>query len=187
LDQYATLFERLRVTQWSEFEHAVKEAGATAGRLAGTIGSRNDRRTKKGNPMCILSVSDASGGYEVIAFSEQVSAFSDVLQPGANVVLNVEADERPDGISLRLVSAEPIAGLAEKVGKRLTVFAGDAKCLAPIRTQLKPGGEGLVSFIVIRDAGLKEYEIELRGKFRLTPELAGSIKAMDGVVDARLT
>ena len=187
LDQYAALFERLRVTPWTDFEHAVKEAGATAGRLAGTIATRNDRRTKKGTPMCILSLSDASGGYEVIAFSEQVSQFSDVLQPGANVVLNVEADERPDGISLRLSSAEPIAGLAEKVGKRLTVFAGDAKCLAPIRSQLKPGGEGLVSFIVIRDAGLKEYEVELRGKFRLTPELAGSIKAMEGVVDARLS
>ena len=121
------------------------------------------------------------------AFSEQVSQFSNVLQPGANVVLNVEADERPDGVSLRLVSAEPIADVAERVGRRLTVFAGDAKCLAPIRTQLKLGGEGVVSFIVIRDAGQKEYEIELKGKYRLTPELAGSIKAMDGVVDARLS
>jgi len=187
LDQYAELFDRLRVTPYSDFEHAVKEAGATAGRLAGTIGSRNDRRTKKGTPMCILSLSDASGAYEVIAFSEQIGQYSDVLQPGANVVLNVVADERPDGISLRLESAEPIAGLAEKVGRRLTVFAGDAKCLAPIRTQLKLGGEGIVSFIVIREAGLKEYEIELKGKYRLTPELTGSIKAMDGVVDARLS
>ena len=42
-------------------------------------------------------------------------------------------------------------------------------------------------FIVIREAGLKEYEIELKGKYRLTPELTGSIKAMDGVVDARLS
>jgi DNA polymerase-3 subunit alpha len=165
----------------------VKEAGATGGRLAGTIGSRNDRRTKKGTPMCILTVSDASGGYEVIAFSEQLSQFSGMLQPGANVVFNVVADERPDGISIRLESAELIADLAERAGKRLTVFAGDAKCLAPIRTQLKLGGEGVVSFIVIRDAGQKEYEIELKGKYRLTPELTGSIKAMDGVVDARLS
>lgn len=187
LDQYAALFERLRVTPWSDFEHAVKEAGASAGRLAGTISSRNDRRTKKGTPMCILSVSDASGGYEVIAFSEQVSQYSSILQPGANVILTVQADERPDGISLRLEAAQPIAEAAEKAGKRLTVFAGDAKCLAPIRTQLQLGGEGVVSFIVIRDAGLKEYEIELKGKYRLTPELTGSIKAMDGVVDARLS
>ena len=41
-------------------------------------------------------------------------------------------------------------------------------------------------FIVIRDAGAKEYEIELKGGYRLSAEIAGSIKAMDGVVDVRL-
>ena len=187
LDQYAELFDRLRVQPWIDFERAVKEAGARAGRLAGTIASRNDRRTKKGTPMAILTLSDASGSYEVIAFSEQIGQFGDILQPGRSVVLTIEADERPDGISLRLGSAEPIEGLAEKVGKRLTVFAGSEKCLAPIRSQLKPGGEGLVSFIVIRDGGAKEFEIELKGGYRLTPEFAGAIKALDGVMDVRLS
>jgi DNA polymerase-3 subunit alpha len=186
LDQYAELFDRLRVTPYSDFERAVKEADARAGRLAGTIATRNDRRTKKGTPMAIISLSDASGGYEVIAFSEQISQFTNVLQPGKSVVLTVEADERPDGISLRLINAEPIDGLAEKIGRRLTVFAGSEKCLAPIHSQLKPGGEGQVSFIVIRDAGAKEYEIELKGGYRLSAEIAGSIKAMEGVVDVRL-
>jgi DNA polymerase-3 subunit alpha len=186
LDQYAELFDRLRVTPYADFERAVKEADARAGRLAGTIATRNDRRTKKGTPMAIISLSDASGGYEVIAFSEQISQFTNVLQPGKSVVLTVEADERPDGISLRLINAEPIDGLAEKIGRRLTVFAGSEKCLAPIASQLKPGGEGQVSFIVIRDAGAKEYEIELKGGYRLSAEIAGSIKAMEGVVDVRL-
>lgn len=187
LDQYAELFDRLRVQPYGHFERAVKEAGARAGRLAGTIATRNDRRTKKGTPMVILSLSDQSGSYEVIAFSEQVAQFSDLLQPGASLVLNVEADERPDGISLRLISADPIDGLAAKIGRRLTVFAGDAKCLAPIRSQLKPGGEGQVSFIVIRDNGAREYEIELKGGYRLSPELAGAVKSLDGVVDVRLS
>lgn len=186
LDQYAELFDRLRVQPYADFERAVKEADARAGRLAGTIATRNDRRTKKGTPMAILGLSDASGGYEVIVFSEQITQFSNVLQPGKSVVLTVEADERPDGISLRLSNAELIEGLAEKIGRRLTVFAGSEKCLGPIHSQLKPGGEGQVSFIVIRDAGAKEYEIELKGGYRLSAEIAGSIKAMDGVVDVRL-
>ncbi len=186
LDQYAELFDRLRVQPYTDFERAVKEADARAGRVAGTIASRNDRRTKKGTPMAILSLSDASGGYEVVVFSEQLALYSDVIQPGKSVVLNVEADERPDGVSLRLISAQPIEGLAEKVGRRLTVFAGSDKCLGAIRSQLRPGGEGQVSFIVSRDNGAREYEIELKGSYRLTPELAGAVKAMDGVVDVRL-
>ena len=112
--------------------------------------------------------------------------FGPVLSVGKSVILNVEADERPDGISLRLLSAAPIEKEAEKLGKRLTVFAGSEKCLAPIRSQLKSGGEGSISFIVIRDEGRAEFEIELPGSFRLTPELAGGIKALEGVVDVRL-
>lgn len=186
LDHYAELFDRLRVQSYVSFEHAVKEDGARAGRLAGTIASRTDRRTKKGTPMAILALSDPSGGYEVLVFSEQLTQFSALLVPGRSVVLTVEADERPDGISLRLGSIDPIEGLAERIGRRLTVFAASEACLQPIQAQLKPGGEGQVSFIVSRDNGAREYEIELKGKFRVSPELAGAVKALEGVVDVRL-
>ncbi|SFZ82032.1 DNA polymerase-3 subunit alpha [Devosia enhydra] len=186
LDEYAGLFEKLRVQSWVDFERAVKEGYTRAGRLAGSIGARNDRRTRKGAPMSILTLSDPSGTYECIVFSEQIGTLSDVLQPGASVILTVEADERPDGVSLRLIGAESITAASEKLGRRLTVFAGDASCLQPIRAQLRPGGEGVVSFIVIRDGGSREYEIELKERYRVTPELAGGIKALPGVTDVRL-
>jgi DNA polymerase-3 subunit alpha len=186
LDAYSDLFERLRVQRWGDFERAVKEAGASAGRLAGTVSARQDRRTRKGTPMMILTLSDQSGSYECIAFSEQINQFGGLLQVGNSVLLQVGADERAEGVSLRLLDAQPLAQVAEKVGRRLTVFAADSKCLPPIRAQLKPGGEGQVSFVVIRDGGAREYEIELPGSFRLTSEIAGGIKALEGVTDVRL-
>ena len=161
--------------------------GARAGRLAGTISSRNDRRTRKGTPMAIMTLSDPSGSFECIAFSEQISQFGEVLGAGKSVILTVEADERPDGISLRLISAEALDQAAEKVGRRLTVFAGNERCLPSIRSQLKLGGEGQVTFVVSREQGAKEYEIELKGGYRLSAELAGGIKSLDGVVDVRLS
>ena len=186
LDAYADLFEKLRVQQWLEFEHAVGE-GAAAGRLAGTIAARQDRRTRKGSPMVILTLSDQSGSYECLVFDEQIQAFGKHFEVGRSLIVQVGADQRPDGVSLRLLSAQPIEEAADKVGRRLTVFAGNEKCLPPIRSQLKPGGEGAVSFIVIRDGGAREYEIELPGTFRLSAEIAGGIKALDGVTDVRLS
>ncbi|MEO8685850.1 MAG: OB-fold nucleic acid binding domain-containing protein, partial [Devosia sp.] len=159
--------------------------GASAGRLAGTISGRQDRRTRKGTPMMILTLSDQSGSYEVIAFSEQINEFGSILSPGKSVILQVGADERAEGISMRLLSAEPIEGIAEKVERRLTVFADDPVALGPISAQLKRGGEGSVNFVVIRDGGAREYEIELPGSYRLTAEVAGGIKALAGVMDVR--
>jgi DNA polymerase-3 subunit alpha len=187
LDQYADLFEKLKVRRWLDFEREVKEDGVGAGKLAGTISSRNDRRTRKGTPMAIMTLSDTTGSFECIAFSEQLAAYNDILKVGSSILIGVEADDRPDGIGLRLISAESIEKASEKIGKRLTVFAGSDKCLSTIRTQLKSGGDGQVIFIVSRDKGAKEYEIELPGGFRISPELAGGIKSLDGVVDVRLS
>ena len=86
-----------------------------------------------------------------------------------------------------MISAQPIEEAASRLGRRLVVFAGSERCLGPIRSQLKPGGEGSLSFVVIRDGGAREYEIEVPGGFRLSPEIAGGIKSLDGVVDVRLS
>jgi DNA polymerase III subunit alpha len=186
LDQYAAHFERLKVTPWAEFERAIKERGATAGRIAGTIAARSDRRTKKGAPMLSMTLSDPSGSFDVIAFSEQVMQFGPVLTPGKSVILNVEADDRPDGVSLRLISARPIEEEAEKLGRLIEIEADSAECLASIKAQLKGGGDGKVKFIVTRDRATRLYEIDIPGGFRLSPELAGGIKSLEGVVDVRL-
>ncbi len=184
LDGYTEIFERLRVQRWSDFERAVKD-GASAGRLAGTISSRQDRRTRKGTPMMILSLSDQSGVFEIIAFSEQINEFGALLQPGRSVILQVGADERAEGVSLRLLSAQTLDGIADRIQRSLTIFVGQEKALVPIQAQLKRGGEGSVNFVVIRDDGAREYEIELPGNYRLTTEIAGGIKALDGVTDVK--
>jgi DNA polymerase-3 subunit alpha len=187
LDEYAPHFARLKVTPWAEVERAITERGATAARLAGTVSARSDRRTRKGAPMLSMTLSDPSGSYDVIAFSEQVVEFGPVLSVGRSVVLNVEADQRPDGISLRLISARPIEEEASRLGRLLEIEADSARCLASIRAQLKPGGEGRVRFVVSRDRATRLYEIDVPGAFRLTPELAGGIKSLEGVVDVRLS
>ncbi|KKC39339.1 DNA polymerase III subunit alpha [Devosia epidermidihirudinis] len=184
LDAYADMFEKLRVQRWADFERAVKD-GAGAGRLAGTISGRQDRRTKKGTPMMILTLSDQTGSFEVVAFSEQIALYGAFLLPGKSVILEVAAEERAEGVSLRLGGAKAMEGIEDTIERRLTVFAGDVKALGPINAQLKRGGEGKVSFVVIRDEGAREYEIALPGSYRLTAEVAGGIKALEGVTDVR--
>ncbi|MBJ6986348.1 MULTISPECIES: DNA polymerase III subunit alpha [unclassified Devosia] len=184
LDAYTDMFEKLRVQKWADFERAVKD-GAGAGRLAGTVASRQDRRTKKGTPMMILSLSDQTGTFECIAFSEQIKDFGELLQPGRSVVLQVGADERDGNVSLRLVSAQPIEGMAERIERQLTIFVEDREALGPTAAQLKRGGNGAVNFVVIRDGGAREYEIELPGKYQVTAEVAGGIKSLPGITDVR--
>ena len=82
LDDYATVLKRLRVQTWAEFSRAVK-TGATAGKVAATVVSRMERRTKTGNKMGIMGLSDPTGHFEAVLFSEGLAQYREVLEPGA--------------------------------------------------------------------------------------------------------
>ena len=81
LDDYAAALKRLRVQPWSEFARAVK-AGASAGRVAGTVVARTERRTRNGTKMGIIGLSDPSGHYEAVLFAEGLAQYRDLLEPG---------------------------------------------------------------------------------------------------------
>ncbi|MEX0859857.1 MAG: OB-fold nucleic acid binding domain-containing protein, partial [Cucumibacter sp.] len=186
LDAYKSLFADMRVQSWAEFERAVK-AGVGAGRLAGTVTSRDDRRTRRGSAMALLTFSDPSGTYECFAFSDTLVQFGELIETGRSAIIEVEAEARPDGVRMTLIRAQAIEAAAEKLSRRLTIFAGDEKCLPHVRARLERGGEGVVSLVLIREAGEREYEIELPGGYRVSPELASAIRGLPGVTDARLS
>ena len=75
LDDYAAALKRLRVQSWAEFARAVKD-GAGAGRVAGTVVARTERRTRTGSKMGIIGLSDPTGHYEAVIFAEGLAAIS---------------------------------------------------------------------------------------------------------------
>ena len=186
LDPYSNLFGALGVKSYIEFEAEVRDRGGSARKLAGTVVSRSDRRTRKGTPMMVVTLSDPSGSYEVIGFSEDVQKFGPMLQSGANVIVGVEGEERDDGVSLRIQTLQLLDEAAQKVGKFLEIEVDDIKGLEPIRKQLKPGGNGRIKFVVAREQGRRLYEIDIGNNWQVNPALAGAIKSFDGVVDVRL-
>jgi DNA polymerase-3 subunit alpha len=186
LDEYSGLFKAMGVWTYQELEAEVRDRGGSARKLAGTVTSRSDRRTKKGTPMMLVKLSDQTGSYEVIGFSEEVQAFGAMLQPGANVIIGVNADERDDGISIKVQSVQPLDQAAQKAGKFLEIELDDDKSLDAIRKQLKPGGNGRIMMRIAREQGRKLYEIDIGAGWQINPALAGAIKSFDGVVDVRL-
>lgn len=107
LDEYKAELAKLRVQTHAEFAAAVKR-GATAGRLAGSVTSFSTRRTRTGNQMGIAVFSDSSGQYEAVMFSETLAQYRDALGEGRPVVITVAAEDRPEGMSLRLQTVQPL-------------------------------------------------------------------------------
>ena len=126
---------------WAEFSAAVKR-GATAGRLAGTVTSKQERKTRTGNKMGVVQFSDVSGQYEAVLFSEGLAQYRDLLEPGKSVVITVSAEDRPEGINLRIQTVESLENLASKVQKSLRIFLRDAGPVGTLASQLGDQGRG---------------------------------------------
>ncbi|PLU79134.1 hypothetical protein BMJ22_18675, partial [Sinorhizobium medicae] len=62
----------------------------------------------------------------------------------------------------------------------------DCGPLRSIASHLNARGDGLVSFIVIKDNGQREIEVELSEKYRISPEIAAALRSAPGVVDVEL-
>jgi DNA polymerase-3 subunit alpha len=196
LDDYAAALKRLRVQSWAEFSRAVK-AGAGAGRVAGTVVSRTERRTRTGSKMGIIGLSDPSGHYEAVLFAEGLAQYRDLLEPGTAVLLFLTAEVQAEEVRARIQKVEPLDEAAAKMQKGLRVFlrneepiAGVARRLeATPKTTSKNGGprngaeqaDGEVSVVLLLQNG-SEVEVKLPGRFKVSPQIAGAIKAVAGVV-----
>ncbi|MDB5624777.1 MAG: polymerase subunit alpha [Tardiphaga sp.] len=184
LDDYAAVLKRLRVQSWAEFSRAVK-SGATAGKVAATVVSRMERRTKTGNKMGIFGLSDPTGHFEAIVFSEGLAQFRDVLEPGAAVLLQLGAELQGEDVRARIINAEPLDAAAAKTQKGLRIVVRDTKPLDSIAARLassaaRGAGGGDVSLVLRLDLQT-EIEFKLDGRFQVSPQIAGAIKAVHGV------
>ena len=185
LDEYADALAKLRVQNWSSFENSVKK-GATAGRLAGTVTAMQERKTRKGNRMGIVTISDPSGQFEALLFSEALMQYRDMLEVGKSVVIHVEAEDNPEGISVLVQSVRSLSEATRNVQKTMRIFLRDKKPLESLKHQLRGSGEGDVSLILLLGTGQTEVEIKLQGTFGISPQIASALKTIPGVIEVEL-
>jgi len=185
LDEYRDMLTKMRVQLYAEFETSVRN-GATAGRLAGTITGKQERKTRQGKAMGIIMISDPSGQYEGVIFEEALHRFRDDLQVGQSVILLVGADMRPEGVSVRIQSVEPLEKVASREQRDLTIFLRDDSPVKNLSPLLSKRGNSRVSFVVIKDNGAREVEVQLRERYEVSSKLQSAMKAVPGVLDVEL-
>ncbi|MEL6751578.1 MAG: DNA polymerase III subunit alpha, partial [Pseudomonadota bacterium] len=144
LDEYEKLLQRLRLRKWSEFERDVKR-GQKPRQIAGTVAALQKRRTRSGAMMANLLLSDPSGQFEAAVFSDQLDAHRDLLEVGRSLLVNVSAENEPEGVSLRVNAVQALENVAKQQDHQLYVFVRDAAPLHSIKKRIDGNGQGRVS------------------------------------------
>jgi DNA polymerase-3 subunit alpha len=186
LDEYGPLLDKLRVQKWVDFCRSVR-SGAAVGRVAATVLDRIERRTKSGSKMGILMLSDQTGHFEAIIFSEGLQLYRDLLEPGRAVALVLQASLEGDEVRARIQSAEPLEEAVSKHQKGMRIFLRNDMPIVSIKERLAQRGEGEVSLVLILDDGEREVEVKLPGRYHASPQIAGALRAVPGIVHVEVS
>ncbi len=205
LDDYEQVLRRLRIQTYAQFLADVQtkvpdESDAPAPssngrerrgpihatRLAGVVSDHYERRTRDGRAMAIIKLTDHSGLYEVAAYEEQIEDVRMLVKPGRSLLLNVAGRMNEGDLRLQVKGLETLDDVAKTSVQRLQIFVRSAQTVSALATLLTRGSRGEVSVIVMDGQEAQEIEISLPGSFAVTPQVAGAVRALQGVEHAEL-
>ena len=191
LDEYEHVLKRLRVQRFADFAQTVRANGTGVAKVAVSVIDKSERRTKSGNKMGIVNLSDPSGQFEAVLFSEGLQRYRDLLEPGRALVLRLSAVLDGEDVRPRIEDAEVLDDLASRQKQDLLVYLRDDRALTSIAERVRPRADGAkadgkVSLVMILDDGAQEVEIELPGRYPVNQQIANAVRAAPGVVSVEL-
>jgi len=98
------------------------------------------------------------------------------------VLVEVRAGVDGEELRVRIETVELLDDAAARIGHSLRLYLRDAAAIEPVARCLSEPGDSQVSLIAALEPQGREVEIRLPGRYRTTPEVAGAIKTVPGVM-----
>jgi DNA polymerase-3 subunit alpha len=185
LDTYRTALRKLGVVSSAAITDRAR-GGVGRMRLAGTVVAVKNGRTKTGNLMAWVRLSDAAGSYEVTFFSETLARAGDLLEEGAALLVDTEARMDGDNVRLTASTVEKLEKAAAGIAGGIRLWLDQAEAVIRVREVLTREGRGRGRVIVVPVTGPgQEVEIALPGGFNVSPRLMQAMKVLPGVADVQ--
>ena len=189
LDDYMPALKRKKCMTLEEVSQKV-QGGAFVAKMAGSVSSRQERKSQRGNRFAFVQLSDPTGLYEVTMFSEVLEASRDFLDSGSNVVITADATYEGEQLKLLARTVQPVDGVvADAGGAGLRIFIEEDMAIAAVaglleraRGEAKMKGRGPVSLCLLSPDLPGEVDVLLGEDFPVNPQIKGALKSLDGVL-----
>jgi DNA polymerase III subunit alpha len=167
---------------------AAAEGGPLVAKIAGSVSTRSEKKSARGNRYAFVGLSDPTGLYEVTVFSDVLDQSRQHLEAGCNVVLTVEATLEGETLKLLARTVAPVDAVADDApAAGLRIHLDRAEAAAAVAALLArvtaDGGKSRAPVrICVPDDKGREIDVALPGAFPVTAKVRGAIKAIGGVL-----
>ena len=141
---------------------------------------------KSGNKYAFLQLSDSSGVYEVMMFSEGLAAARDILNEGESFLLKVIAESKEEQIRYTCQSIRPLdAALVGKI-EEVHIYLDNDKPISQLQQLLQQEGQGRSRiFVNVPINENRMASIELDGRYRFSAEARNALLRSEGVAEIK--
>lgn len=180
LESFGKSLGRLGVVKAAELPALIGSNGQQRVALAGTVVDRQERTSARGNRFAFVQLSDQSGSFEVMIFSELLSSRRDLLQAGTAVL--VRADARMDGDQVKLTgqAIEDLDKTLANTAAGLRVVMRDQEAVKPMH-ELIANLKGRGRITLALELEDQEVEMALPGGFNVPPSVRQKLADLPGV------
>jgi len=187
IDDYEELVRARGGLTWKAFAEQLRSLGQFSGLVAATVVQRQERRTRSGGRIGIITLSDPTAQFEATVYQERLADWRDQLEVGRSLLLTLSAEFDPETeeIRARIQNLEPLEEAAARRSHAIRVFLDTSAPIERLASRLDKG-EGSVSVVLLLKEVGREVEVRLPGSYRVTPQVAGAIKAVPGIVHVEM-
>lgn len=181
LDTKADQLEHLGVTKFVEVERALRKKSNSRLQMAGILIRKQERvSAKSGNKFAFLQMSDATGVFEVMIFSDTLARNRDILVPGTALMVSLDAQEQNEEIRFTGQHIEVLEdALAAKI-RTLGVHIEGSQPIEIIKRMMNEDGAGPVQITVFAHIANDIVEIPLKGRWSVPAHVLMSLQKTPG-------
>ena len=184
LDSQRAVLTRMRVALVADLREKLENKPHIKTFMAGVLLKKNEKvSSKTGNKYAFLQVSDPSGVFEGMVFSEELAKTRNILNAGESLLLTVDAGLREDQMRVTIQGIQKLSDALAAQPRRCIVTLQDTAALDQIKSVVSAEGQGM-STLLLKVPANDGYvaEIVVPGRWKLSPQALSSLHRLPGVV-----
>ncbi len=186
LDAKAAQLERLNILNLAQVEERVVYSSAMVD-MAGVLLKKQIKVSQKsGNKFAFIQMSDATGVFEAIVFSEALARARDVLEEGETLLLKVMVERQEDQLRFMVQDIQSLdKSLSGKI-REVRVILETGEAAQKLKAFLADEGPGPARVVVEVPLNDREHAVlSIPGSYSFSPQVRSQLGKAAGVLDVR--
>ncbi len=183
LDTKAAQMERMNILTLAAVEEMMGNRTSAMIDMAGVLLKKQIKVSQKsGNKYAFLQLSDSTGIYEVVVFSETLSRAREWLNEGDTFLLKVTAEQQEDQIRFTVQDIQPLEKILAGKVRQVNILLDTAEAAHQLKGLVTAEGHGLIRVRIRVDLGDNRIAaIGLPGAYNFSPQTRNALTKIEGV------